>query len=166
MAHAPDVYEECRHLFVTRGLSPTQIAAVMHGSPSRATISGWSNEVDEHGKTWHDYRAADADGRIEQVTPRALAEKILRQINTILDGDQIDSKGADALRKLQSAMMDLAGPAFMVPAMYEVLTDLVLYLRQHAPHLLTDDFVGAMRLFKTTLRGRLDAPARRIVNGT
>lgn len=165
MAYPLSTIAECRRLFVEDGLTPTQIAAVMGGKPSRAAVSGWSNEPDEAGKTWHDLRAAFLGATdFHEMTPRALARKLLEQISTILERGEIDSKAGNTLIQLHRVLQDLSGPAFMVPAMYEVLTDFVLYLRQHGPATLTPEFLELLRGFKDGLRARLDEPGRRVMD--
>jgi hypothetical protein len=146
------IINEVKRLFVQEGKSPRDIEKIYDGNPTHQTIENWAKKENRDGKTWYALRDDWRDDQYNAISPKALASKIISQISGEMSSDNFS---ADRLAKLVRALERITEATYQLPAMYEMLTDFLAYLKQHYPHLLTEDLVAAVREFKNSLRGRL-----------
>jgi len=150
--YPPDIYNEAKKLFVQEGKSPREIAKSFVGKPSAQTIARWAAKQDKEGASWHDLREQYKNEHYEALSTKQMVVKIYEQIHKLMQSENVD---ADKLVKLTKSLERLADPKYHIPIMYEFLTDLIDFLRQHFPDMVTDEFLAAMRDFKNLLRLRL-----------
>lgn len=157
MVYSPEVRAEVKKMFVLEGRSAKYISGYFKGKPSLQTIMNWANDKNKEGKNWFDEREEYELQRYEQISPKGLANKILQKINFLLNKDDsnFSVKDADALAKLRVALERITDRKYQIPMMYEMLTDLTTFLREHYPKLANQELVNAIRHFKNTLKERL-----------
>lgn len=156
MPYDGDQYNEAKRLYVKRWYTPEEIHNLL-GEPSIATLYRWASDPDSAGVTWKDLRKEEREQRYEETGPKAIAAKIIARIDEILSKETFDNKDADALAKLQSHLEKVTDARYQIPVMYDVLTDLLIFLKDHYQEQLTPALLSAVRRFKNELRERLEA---------
>lgn len=150
-------YNEAKRLFVEEEKSPREISLAFSGRPSWQTVQKWTHDLDSEGRDWKELREEFRNTNYENISPQQQAKKILEKINEILHNeDKWDVKHADALSKLQKTFEKIVDVKYQIPVMFQLLTDLLKYLKKYYPEFVTEDFLSAIRDFKNYLRGRID----------
>jgi hypothetical protein len=147
------IINTAKKMYVQDGKSANDISEHFKNKPTAQTILNWVKKEE-----WDKLRAEHRNREYEKLSPKALAEKILEKINNILniDSAQFSTKDADSLAKLQSALGKITARKYQLPMMFQLLTDLINFLNNNYPHLVTDDFIRAIRDFKEWLKNEVD----------
>jgi len=151
----PHTRVEVRRMFVQECLSAKAIARHFKNRPATNTITNWSQEKDEFGKTWEDERKEYEQQQYELISPKGIAAKILTQIGAILNKHDFNTKDADSLAKLQASLQKLTDPSYQIPIMYSMLTDFLNFLKASYPGMVNQDIIDVFREFKSHLLKRL-----------
>jgi hypothetical protein len=154
----PDIRIECKRMFVLEGKTSKAISEYFDGIPTHQCITRWSHMKNRDGLTWIDERAQYQIDKFEMISPAGLASKILRKINKFMNksDEDFNVKDADALSKLRVSLEKITDKKYQIPIMFQVLTDLVLFLKKHYPDLNQKVYINAIRHFKNTLSERLN----------
>lgn len=142
-------------LFVEEGLEPDTIARRYKNRPTPQTVRNWSNQIDEHGKTWRDYRREyQEEMYLLSSNTKTIAAKILMRIHKLLDSEDFSTKTADALAKLQKNMEAIVDPKYHVGMLFTFLEDFIAFMREHYPEMATEEFASLARDYKNHIRDR------------
>lgn len=155
MAYGADIKAEARAYIVEDGLTPEEASIRFGGNPAAATIRNWASRPDKGGLTWWDHKHELEDALYNATTPRALASRLMEEIERVIMRKELDEKKADALAKYVRVLKEVADPKHQVSAMYQVLGDLMAFLHENYPASLTPTLAEAIREFKNQLRKRL-----------
>lgn len=147
--YKPETIVECKRMFVQEGLSALEISKHFHKMPTAQTILNWAKK-----EGWEEEKKNFRDSQYEKLSPRGIAEKILEKIDRILqiDSKQFTTKDADSLAKLQAALQRITDRKYQLPMLFQLLTDFIEFLKGNYSHLITPDFVKAIREFKEKLK--------------
>lgn len=155
-----DVYNEAKRLFVEQAKSCEDICVLIGGAIAVSTLYKYAKTPDDDGRTWYDLRIEYRDQLYQEASPQHVAQKLIEKINELLNADDFDTKSADAIAKLQRSLDRILDSSYQIPVMYGMLSDFVVFAKDHYPDLLAHDggaFVACIRDFKNTLRERLRA---------
>lgn len=153
-----DVYNRCKRMFVEDNKSCSEISRELgDGAPHHNTILRWSKKVDPRtGKTWEDERLDYQHSEYENASPKAMAQKIVDKINGILESeDFVVGRDSDALWKLQKAFEKLVDKKHQLTIMFDMLSDLMVFIKNYYPGLFSDELINAIRQFKNETYKRL-----------
>lgn len=150
--YKPEILIDCKRLFIQEGLSALEISKRFNGKPSHQTIINWSKK-----EGWENERKNFQNSQYEKLSPKSLAEKILKKIELVLEtpDKKFTTKDADALAKLQSSLVKITDSKYQIPALYQALTEFVKFLKHNYPQLLTTELLNAIRHFKNSLQDQL-----------
>lgn len=144
-----------RALFIEEGLKPHTISARYKNRPTAQAIRNWSLEVDEHGKTWEDYRQEYQDELfLLNSSTRSIANKIIIRIHQLLDDPHFSTKSTDALAKLQKTMESVVDPKYHVGMLFTFLEDYLTFTKDHYSDLINERFLALARDYKNHIRDR------------
>lgn len=153
-----DTRLEARRLYVREGKSEVDIAKNFDNKPNATTVRNWIKEKNPEGKSWEDERREYENDQYEKISPKNIASKILKRIEHILDKEKFNNKDADALAKLQKTLSQLVETKYQIPAMYQMLTDFMIYLKSQSEYqkLITAELIEAVKDFRTEIRKKLE----------
>jgi len=155
-----ELYNRVKRMYVEEGLGGETITAELQGAITKNTVRNWARKVDPvTGKSWKDLRREVRDRNYEKVSPAAMANRILNRIHEILYKQGFTNSDADALAKLQRSLERLTDKRFQIPVMFQFLEDQVKFMRKNYGHLMTEEYLTAIRHFKNELRARLEEGA-------
>ncbi len=157
MVYSPDTKAEVKKMFVIEGKGFDNIANHFSNKPTKQTIANWAKKKNSNGSNWFKERDDYTQSQYESLSPKRMATKILKKIHVILDkpDEDFNVKEADALAKLRVALEKITDKRYQIPMMFELLTDLIKFLRKHYPELANEKFINAIRHFKNELKERL-----------
>ncbi len=154
------LYNRVKRMYVEEGLGGETISRELDGQVSMNTVRNWARKKDpDTGKSWRDLRREIRDQNYEKVSPQAMANRILSRIHEILNKTGFTNSDADALWKLQKNLERLTDKRFQIPVMFQFLEDQVKFMRKNYGHLMTEEYLTAIRHFKNELRVRLEEGA-------
>ncbi len=81
------IINEIKRLFVQEGKSPREIEKIYDGTPTHQTIENWAKKKNRDGKTWYELRDDWRDDQYMAISPKALAAKILTQVNAEMSSE-------------------------------------------------------------------------------
>lgn len=151
--YKPEIVATAKAMFVQEGKSALQIAEALSG-PTHQTISNWARQnrakKGEPLRNWITEREEHINALYVKLSPKQQAQKFLDKIDRLLakPTEDFDTKDADALSKLHKAMQDILDDKYQLPMMFQVLGDLIGFLKLHYGELVTEQFVNAIRHFK------------------
>lgn len=156
--YGPKIRAEVKQLFVKEGWNYFKIAAKYHFHPAHNTIELWAKKEQSNGLTWLLEKEQYENLVYENLSPQALAEKILQRIHFILQKDvtQFSDKDSDSFSKLMKGMERLVDKKFQIPMLYEMLTKFVDFLKDNYKGLVTEELINAVRHFKNELKSELE----------
>ncbi len=149
--HPAEVVLQAKRLYVEDLKTVTAAAHEVGVSP--AIVGVWARKKDEDGLTWHDYRAMREDQMYEEMSPKALAKKILEVIWQKVRAENVN---ADEIVKLTKSLNSIVEEKYKLPTMYEMLRDLIDFIQTKYPHLIAGtDLITAISEFRAIIRQRL-----------
>ena len=148
-------YNLAKQIFVEEGKTPRDIADHFGNKPTHSTVGRWAKAPDRNGKSWYDYRDEYRNNQYEQLSTQDMVQKIFNEIRRALNADKVD---ADQLVKLTKSLERLAEPKFHIHIMFQMLTELLDFIKAHYQDLATEQMASAIGDFKNHLRNRLEKP--------
>ncbi len=146
--YSREIINNCRTLYTDHQMTPAAISEKMGGRPSESTIKKWA--ADEN---WFlDVKSP------EEISPRAIAAKILKKISFLLEkeNNEFTVKDAEAIARFQKALERITDIKYQLPVMYQMLTDLLIHIREEHPEVYSDKLITAIRHFKEKMKNRLN----------
>lgn len=144
---------KAKKMYVQEGKSALDISQHFHNQPTAQTIINWVKK-----EKWDSLREDHATSEYEKSSPKNMAAKIIQKMETIvsIDPSQFTPQHADALAKLQSSLAKISDVKYQLPMILQTLTDLIVYIREHYPKVITPEFLRAVKNFKDLLKKKLE----------
>lgn len=157
VGYKSEIKIEAHRMRVYEGLSYNLISK-SPGMPSPATLIKWGKKKNKDGMNWDDEMEQFQSEKFALMAPGGLAIKILKAIEHLMSKDvrKLTPKDADALSKFHKSFVRIVDKRYHVHMMFEVMKDLVLFLKQEYPDLIKDGkLFNSFRLFKNNLLTRM-----------
>lgn len=156
--YTDEFIEKCRFSFVEKGKSLSDISFENGGNPKPTTLLIWALKKNKSGRDWFDEREIKDTILYDRISPKEISKKIYLKMAIIIgkDDEQFSATDAKILTELQKSLEKITDLKYHLAAIYQVLTDLMKFIKTEYPKTLTPNLIEAIKSYKNLIKEELE----------